>query len=105
MVTLQDALDYLGIDETDEVIERRVKKAMKSGEAMMRGAVGEDVEEYLPDDPRIDDLVLYFTGEAYDDRGGSQKQASARSRHAHDLELQLKTELRRAKRAAGGDGA
>lgn len=103
MVTMQDALDYLGIDETDEVIERRVQKAMKSGEAMMRGAVGDDVEKYLPGDPRIDDLVLYFTGEAYDDRWGSQKQASARSRHAQDLELQLKAELRRAKAVAGGD--
>lgn len=102
MVTLQDALDYLGIDETDDVIERRVQKAMQSGESMMRGAVGEDVREMLPDDPRIDELALYFTGEAYDDRGGSQKQASVRSRYAHDLELQLKTELRRAKRTAGG---
>ena len=105
MATLQDALDYLGIDETDDVIERRVQKALKAGEAMMRGAVGEDVEEYLPGDPRIDDLVLYYTGESYDDRGGSQKQTSARSRHAHDLELQLKTELSRAKTAAGGGNA
>lgn len=103
MVTLQDALDYLGIDETDEVIERRVKKAIKTGEAMMHGAVGEDIETYLTDDPRIDDLVLYFTGESYDARGGSQKQASVRSRNAHDLELQLKMELRRAKREAGGE--
>ena len=105
MVTLQDAYDYLGYDEVDDVIERKVKKDLRTGEAMMRGAVGEDVEEYLPDDPRIDELVLYFTGEVHDNRGGSQKQASARSHHAHDIELQLKTELRRAKATAGGDGA
>ena len=102
MVTLQDALDYLGIDETDDVIERRVVKAMQSGEAMMRGAVGEDVREMLPDDPRIDELALYFTGEAYDDRAGSQKQVSVRSRYACDLELQLKTARRRAMLQAGG---
>lgn len=106
MVTLRDALDYLGYDETDEVIERNVQRALNTGKAMMHGAVGEDVEEYLPGDPRIDDLVLYYTGEAYDDRGGSQKQASVRSRHAHDVELQLKLELRRKKEeTAGGDNA
>lgn len=101
-VTLQDAYDYLGYDEVDDVIARRVARDLETGAAMMRGAVGEDVEVYLPDDPRIDELVLYFTGEVHDNRGG-QKQASARSHHAHDIELQLKMALRRAKRAAGGD--
>lgn len=106
MVTLQDALDYLGYDETDEVIERRVKRSLETGKAMMRGAVGEDVEEYLPGDPRIDELVLYYTGEVHDNHGGGQKQAAARSHHATDIELQLKMELRRKKEeTAGGDNA
>lgn len=105
MVTVKDALEHLGYDEYDDVITRKVERALRTGNAMMRGAVGEDVEQYLPDDPRIDDLVLCYTAEAYDNREGSQKQASARSRHAHDLELQLKMELRRAKREADGGDA
>ena len=105
MVTVKDALEHLGFDDYDDVIERKVTRALTSGFAMLRGAVGEDVEEYLEDDPRIDDLVLCYITEAYDNREGSQKQVSVRSRHAHDLELQLKMELRRKKQeaeAAGG---
>lgn len=105
MVTVKDALEHLGYDDYDAVIARRVQRALNTGYAKMRGAVGEDVEKYIPNDPRIDDLVLCYTAEAYDNREGSQKQASVRSRHAHDLELQLRMELRRKKReaAAGGD--
>ena len=102
MVTVKDALEHLGYDDYDEVIERKVSRALSTGKAKLRGAVGEDVEEYIPDDPRVDDLVLCYMAEAYDNREGSQKQMSVRSRHAHDLELQLKTELRRAKAVGGG---
>ena len=107
MVNVKDALEHLGYDdcEDDGVIVRKVTRALKTGYAKLHGAVGEDVEKYLPDDPRIDDLVLCYTTEAYDNREGSQKQASVRSRHAHDMELQLKMELRRAKSAAAGGGA
>ena len=106
MVTLQDAYDELGYDEVDDVITRKVTRNLETAKAMMRGAVGEDVEEYLPGDPRIDELVLYFLGEVHDNRGGGQKQAAARSRHAHDIEHQLINELRRKKEeAAGGDKA
>ena len=95
MVTIKDALEHLGYDEYDGVIVRKVQRALDSGFAQLRGAVGDDVEQYLGDDPRVDDLVLCYTSEAYDNREGSQKQMSVRSRHAHDLELQLKMELRR----------
>ena len=106
MVTLQDAYDELGYDEVDDVITRKVTRDLNAAKAMMRGAVGEDVEEYLPGDPRIDELVLYFLGEVHDCHGGGQKQAAARSRHAVDIELQLKMELRRKKEeTAGGDNA
>lgn len=105
MVTIKDALEHLGYDDYDGVIVRKVQRALDTGFAKLRGAVGDDVETYLGGDPRIDDLVLCYTSEAYDNREGSQKQTSVRSRHAHDLELQLKMELRRAKRAVAGGGA
>lgn len=104
MVTVKDALEHLGFDDYDEVIERKVTRALSTGYAKLRGAVGDDVEDYLYNDPRIDDLVLCYTAEAYDNREGSQKQMSVRSRHAHDLELQLKMELRRRKREAVDGG-
>ena len=105
MVTLNDALEHLVIDYADEIVERNVSRALETGKALMRGAVGEDVEDYLPGDPRIDQLVLLYTGEAYDSREASQKQASVRNRLTHDLELQLKMELRRALRKAKEEAA
>ena len=72
MVTLEDALEHLGIDYADMNVENNVKRALNTGKAMMHGAVGADVEEYLPDDPRIDTLVLLYTGDAYDSREASQ---------------------------------
>lgn len=102
MVTVQDLQDHLGIDYADEMVNRNLTRALASAEKRMHGAVGSDVATYLPDDPRIDQLVLLYAAENYDERGASAKQASVKSCIAHDLELQLKLELRAAKEEAGG---
>ena len=44
MVTLKDALEHLGFDDYDDVIERKVTRALSTGWAKLRGAVGDDVE-------------------------------------------------------------
>lgn len=102
MVTVQDLRYHLGIDYADDMVTVNLTRALASAEARMHGAVGSDVSTYLPDDPRIDQLVLLYAAENYDERGASAKQASVQSRIAHDLELQLRLELRAAKEAAGG---
>ncbi len=97
MLTTDDALVYLGIDYADEAVKANVTRALKAAEQRMRGAVGSDVETVLQGDPRIDQLVLLYTAENYDERGASVKQGNARSHLSADLELQLRVELARAK--------
>ena len=61
MVTIEDAKAYLRIDEyeSDSMTDSNVLRAMGAGHARMLGAVGSDVETYLPEDPRIDQLCHY----------------------------------------------
>ena len=102
MVTVQDLQFHLGIDYADDMVTANLTRALTSAERRMQGAVGVDAYTYLPNDPRIDQLILLYAAENYDERGASQKQASVQSRIAYDLELQLRLELRAAKEAAGG---
>lgn len=101
MVTLEDAKNHLGIDESDEVIDAKVDRALKAGHARMLGAVGSDIETYLPEDPRIDQLTLIFTEENYDGRSLSEKEIRALKHLRDDLEPQLKLDLRAKKAEAG----
>ncbi len=101
MPTIDEALQHLGIDYADAMVTANVQRALASAHMRMLGAVGDDVETYLPDDARVTQLVLLYTQENYDARDASVKEANARRRLTNDLELQLRLELRRAKEAAG----
>ncbi len=101
MVTLEDARLYLGIDYPDDVTDTNVMRCMKTSEAVLHGAVGEDVATYLPDDPRIDELKLIYLEDLYSQRGISAKVSGATRRLVADMEQQLRMELRTAKEAAG----
>lgn len=100
MVTLQDAKFHLGIDESDEMIDAKVTRAMTAGHARMLGAVGSDIETYLPEDPRIDQLWLIFIQENYDGSSLSEKEIRALKHLREDLEPQLKLDLRAKKAEA-----
>lgn len=106
-VALQTALDYLGIDYADKMVEANVTRAIASAEKILLGAVGEDVRKYLPDDSRIDELVLLYMDDLYNERGMSGLKASyAKRRLVDTMEHQLRLELRRKKEeVAGGDNA
>lgn len=101
MPTIDEALQHLGIDYADAMVTANVLRALTSAHRRMLGAVGEDVETYLPADERVTQLVLLYTQENYDARDASAKEANARRRLTNDLELQLRLELHRAKVAAG----
>ena len=100
MVTLEDAKSYLRIDYSDDMTDANVTRAMKAGRARMLGAVGSDIETYLPDDPRIDELWLIYTQESYDGSSLSEKEIRALKRLREDLEPQLRLDLRNAKAEA-----
>lgn len=101
MPMIDEALQHLGIDYADEMVTANVRRALASACRRVLGAVGDDVETYLPDDERVKQLALLYTQENYDARDASAKEINARRRLTDDLELQLRLELRRAKTAAG----
>lgn len=98
MVNLEDALKYLGIDDTDEMINTNVSRALSSARLTLKGAVGDDIDVYLPDDPRADELTLKYMADLYDNRGLGGKAANADHAMTNTLETQLRMELRRARR-------
>lgn len=107
MITINDAARYMGIDyyQGDEMVTANLQRAIASASSRLHGSVGKDVENYLPGDPRIDELLLIYAEESYDNHPGSAKQASAQN-HLRDLyETQLRLELRRVKEESGGGGS
>ena len=103
MPTIEEAFQYLGIDYADDVVTANVSRALAAAGAILRGAVGDDVETYLPGDPRVTELVLIYTDDLYSNRGelSSLKASYSTRRLIQDLTRQLQLELQRAKEAAG----
>lgn len=97
MPTLEAALQYLGIDYEDEVTSANVTRALATARRVLFGAVGDDVLTYLPDDPRVAELVLIYMEDLYSQRGLSAKVSGAVRRQVADMELQLRLELATAK--------
>ncbi len=94
MVTITEAAQHIGIDYLDDEMTRaNLQRALDSAIYRLYGAVGRDVEAYLSDDPRVDQLVLIYTEEGYDNHPGSAKQDAAKNHLRDNLELQLKLEL------------
>lgn len=100
MPTVEEALTYLGIDYADDVVTANVTRALASAISLVHGSVGEDVEELMPNDPRIKELVLLYTDDLYTNRGLSYKQIGSQRRLIADMEWQLRLELRQLKEAA-----
>lgn len=100
MPTLSDALNYMGIDYADAMVTSNVQRALNTAKRYLKGAVGDDVFELLPDDERVKELVLMYTDDLYSERGISPKVSGATRKLAADMELQLRLELRRAKEVA-----
>ena len=102
MVTLNDAARYIGIDYLDDgMTAANLQRALDSSIYRLYGAVGRDVETYLEGDHRVDQLVLIYTEEAYDNHPGSAKQDAAKNHLRDNLELQLLLELRTLREAGG----
>ena len=101
MPTVEDALVYLGIDYPDDVIRKNVTRALATAVKTLHGAVGEDVETLMPNDPRAQELVLIYMDDLYSERGVSAKVSGATRRMVADMVLQLQMELRTLREEAG----
>lgn len=104
MPTIEEALDHLGYDEVDDVITRDVTRDLAAAKYVLLGAVGEDVETYLPDDPRVKELTLMYLDDIHDERGTSEKVSGSIRRIVNTMETQLRLKLRRAKEGAEING-
>lgn len=103
MPTIEDVLAYLGIDYADDLVTRNVQSCMASAWQTLLGSVGEDVETYLPNDPRVAELVKIYTDDLYSERGVSAKVSNATRQLVNTMEWQLRLELARKREAAGGE--
>lgn len=100
MPTVDDALAYLGIDYPDAIITKNVTRALATAKKVLHGAVGEDVEKFMPNDSRAQELVLIYMDDLYSQKGVSAKVTGATRRMVADMEMQLRLELRTIREAA-----
>ena len=101
MPTIADALLYLGIDYADEAVMANVTRALNDAKGYLQSAVGADVFDLLPEDPKVGRLVLIYLQELYDERGAtSAKAGNAKREMIHSMEWQLRLELARKREEA-----
>ena len=96
VVSVDDALTYLGIDYADDVVTANITRAINTADAYLRGSIGYD---YPVEDPRSKELALMIIADIYDNRGLMSTVSGNTRRLVDDLSLQLRLELRR-----GSDG-
>lgn len=100
MLTIESALRHLGYDEVDEVITAQVTEELAEASSYLQGAVGDDIFELLPDDPRVDTLMKAYLTDLHDERGTSAKAGNAKRDMVHSLEWQLRLTLSRKREEA-----
>lgn len=101
MPTLEEALLELGYDYPTDAIKKIVARDLAAAVATLHGAVGEDVDTLMPDDPRAYSLVIDYLHDLHDNKGVSAKVAGATRRTVADREMQLRLELRTRREEAG----
>lgn len=101
MLTLTGALRHLGYDEVDEVITEKVTNELAEASSYLQGAVGEDIFDVLPDDPRVDILLKAYLDDLHDDRGTTSAKANnAKREMVNSTEWQLRMTLSRKREEA-----
>lgn len=99
-LTVDELLLHMGIDERDAQIIANATSALDDAEAYLRSAIGDDVFELLPDDPKLTRLWKVYAQDMYDERSTSAKAGSAKRDMVHSMEWQLRMELARAREGA-----
>lgn len=92
MPSVQDVLDYLGIDYPDNMVTKNIERAIKTADAYLKGAVGEN---YPAEDPRAKELALIFIADLYENRCMIEKVSGNVRKLVNDSMLQLQLEARR----------
>ena len=91
MPTIEEVLDYLGYDYSDDMVDKNIERCIKTADAYLKGSIGKN---YPTEDPRVKELALIFISDLYDNRGMIDKVAGNVRRLVDDMSLQLRLELR-----------
>lgn len=91
MPTVQEVLDYLGIDYADDMINRNIMRLIKVADRHLQGSLGKD---YPKTDPRVIELALIVIADLYDNRGLTEKVSGNVRKLVSDFSLQLRLEMR-----------
>lgn len=91
MPTVQEVLDYLGIDYADDMINRNIRRLIKVADRHLQGSLGKD---YPKTDPRVIELALIVIADLYDNRGLTEKVSGNVRKLVSDFSLQLRLEMR-----------
>ena len=98
MPTLEEILEYLGIDYADDAVSRNAQRALDAAVGIVKGAVGDDVFDVLTDSEKLKEFTILHTADLYDERNTTTLKATAVNRRiVAVMELQLKMEYRRKK--------
>ena len=91
VITVDDVLDYLGIDYADDVVTRNITRAISTADGELRESVGEN---YPVDHPLTKELALIYASSAYDNRGDISLTGNDRKLSA-DLASKVRLYMRR----------
>ena len=91
VITVDDVLDYLGIDYADDVIRRNVSRAINTASGELRESVADD---YPIDHPLTKELALIYSSNAYENRGDISLSGNER-KLSNDLARKLRLYMRR----------
>ncbi|WP_286149570.1 MULTISPECIES: head-tail connector protein [Bacillota] len=99
MVKIQEVKDYLGIDFSDESIERRLNHLIKVSEKSLKGSLGDG---YPTDDERVKEIALIIIEDLYDNHSLNDKVSGNVRRLVNDFSMQIKCEMKRKKGVLNG---
>lgn len=92
VVSVDEVLAYLGIDYSDDMVNKNIERTIKTADAYLKGSIGEN---YPVEDPKSKELALIIISDLYDNRGLNSTISGNTRRLVEDLSLQLRLELRR----------
>lgn len=89
VVTIEESLEYMGIDYADDVVKRNVWRLIKVADLFLQDAVGKN---YPRDDARAKEIALIVIDDGYSNRGmnNSTKVSNATRKLVDNLLMQLK---------------
>lgn len=92
VVTADEVRAYLGIDYTDNMVNKNIDRIIKTADSYLKGSIGEN---YPAEDPRAKEIALIVISDLYDNRGMSENVSFRTRQLVNDFSLQLRLELRR----------